>query len=118
MRSEPGHAAATILEVFRGRPDGAYPVTGLTLDSAGGLYGTTQRGGTADYGTVFKLTPPAPGQAQWTETLLYRYVSVPGRNLPHVLFAPLIFDRSGALYTTSWIGGTPTLNEGTVFRIR
>lgn len=48
----------TVLHSFAGPPtDGAYPATGVTMDPSGNLYGTTNFGGTADGGTVFKLTP-------------------------------------------------------------
>ena len=39
--------------------DGAHPVGGLLL-SGGSLYGTTSRGGTAGYGTLFSLLLPPP----------------------------------------------------------
>ena len=55
--------------------DGATPVAGLIADKQGALYGTTTGGGTG--GTVFKLTPPAKGQTAWTETVLYRFWSLP-----------------------------------------
>jgi hypothetical protein len=44
---------------------------------------------------VFKLTPPAVGQTQWTKTLLY---SFQGGSDGFDPLAGLIFDRSGALY--------------------
>ena len=37
--------------------DGAYPFAGLVRDAAGNLYGTTDGGGIAGGGTVFKLHP-------------------------------------------------------------
>src|SRR5882672_9943964 len=36
--------------------DGATPTRGLVLDSQGNLYGTTERGGTCGFGTVFRVT--------------------------------------------------------------
>ncbi|MCI0598780.1 MAG: hypothetical protein L0Y60_04545, partial [Beijerinckiaceae bacterium] len=66
----------------------------------GALYGTTPSGGTLNRGTVFKLTPPAAGKAQWTETVLYR---------GHGSSGGLIFDKAGALY------GSP--GTGMVFRL-
>jgi uncharacterized repeat protein (TIGR03803 family) len=37
--------------------DGTFPGAGLTLDTKGNLYGTTENGGNLNYGTVFELTP-------------------------------------------------------------
>lgn len=49
----------TLLHVFAGgQDDGAAPLYGaLTMDAGGNLYGTTQSGGQANYGTIYKLTP-------------------------------------------------------------
>lgn len=49
--------AETILYSFTGGPDGGHPEAGLQVDAAGNLYGTTNDGGAAGFGTVFKLTP-------------------------------------------------------------
>ncbi|HXM59826.1 MAG TPA: choice-of-anchor tandem repeat GloVer-containing protein [Terriglobales bacterium] len=45
-----------VLHSFGGS-DGAYPYTGLILNKAGALEGTTANGGSSGAGTVFKLTP-------------------------------------------------------------
>lgn len=47
----------TILHSFSGGSDGAYPHTGLIMDSAGNLFGATEQGGTNNGGTVFEVTP-------------------------------------------------------------
>lgn len=58
-----GSYAETILHRFASVPDGAEPIARLVLDTAGNLYGTTNRGGDASCGfgygcgTVFKITP-------------------------------------------------------------
>ena len=53
-------------------PATASPSSGLTLDKAGNLYGTTLQGGDGGgFGTVFKLTRGADGR--WKETILYDF---------------------------------------------
>jgi uncharacterized repeat protein (TIGR03803 family) len=61
-----------------GDHDGANPGAGLVMDGTGALYGTTIGGGNPSssgpgYGTVFKLTPPGPGQTKWKEQVLFRF---------------------------------------------
>jgi uncharacterized repeat protein (TIGR03803 family) len=45
----------TVLHYFTGGADGGLPVGGVIRDSAGNLYGATNRGGTLGYGVVYKL---------------------------------------------------------------
>jgi uncharacterized repeat protein (TIGR03803 family) len=51
----------TVLHIFRpgrsGDGDGSTPVAGPILDAAGDVYGTTAKGGVANSGTVFEITP-------------------------------------------------------------
>src|SRR3984957_20281827 len=48
----------TILHAFTGgTTDGAFPYAGLIQGTDGNFYGTTAGGGTANQGTVFKVTP-------------------------------------------------------------
>jgi Bacterial Ig-like domain (group 3) len=44
------------LHPFSGSPNGAAPFAGLTTDSMGNLYGTTQAGGSSSLGTAFQIT--------------------------------------------------------------
>jgi hypothetical protein len=47
----------TIFHRFADDPDGSQPAEGLTLDSAGNIYGTTMSGGNVGVGTVFEIIP-------------------------------------------------------------
>ncbi len=50
--------AETVLYSFAGgTSDGAYPDAGVVMGADGNLYGTTQEGGTNNYGTIFEVTP-------------------------------------------------------------
>jgi uncharacterized repeat protein (TIGR03803 family) len=52
-----GHWAEQILHSFGRTGDGSGPLAGLTLDSSGNLYGSTQGGGSGGEGTVFQIVP-------------------------------------------------------------
>jgi len=85
--------------------DGATPVASLIRDSAGNLYGTTNAGGTAGEGTVFKL-----GKAG-ALTVLHNF-SGPDGSEPQ---PSVLRDAAGNLYGTTAFGGTAGL--GTVYKI-
>jgi uncharacterized repeat protein (TIGR03803 family) len=96
--------------------DGANPVAGLIMDSAGNLYGTTELGGSALYlgGTVFKLDPSGK------ETVLYSFTGANGDGAIPV--AGLIMDSAGNLYGTTEYGGSGSCSGfssgcGTVFKL-
>ncbi len=99
-----------ILYSFQHGSDGAFPYAGLIGDSAGALFGTTSAGGSTDVGTVFKLTPSGTGYA---ESVLYSFRVPPDGAVP---YAALIADESGALYSTTFGGGTA--NQGVVFELQ
>jgi uncharacterized repeat protein (TIGR03803 family) len=58
----------TVLYSFANSPDGANPVNGLLMDTAGNLYGTTFAGGITGNGTVFEMTSSG---GKWTERDIY-----------------------------------------------
>lgn len=91
----------SILHTFSG-PDGVGP-SGLALDAAGNLYGSTQAGGSDNNGTVYQLVPSGGG---WSENLLYSFPDV-NQSLP----TPVILDPAGNIYGT-------TINEaGTIWQL-
>jgi uncharacterized repeat protein (TIGR03803 family) len=111
-----------VLHSFQGATsDGAQPVAGLVLDSAGNLYGTTSVGGIngdCDFGgcgVVFELSPPAAPGGAWTETMLY-FFQGDGANDGSNPLAGLVFDQTGNLYGTTSTGG-PDNAGGTIFEL-
>jgi uncharacterized repeat protein (TIGR03803 family) len=102
-----------VLYSFKGDADGGYPLSDLTIDSGGDLYGTTSIGGIVNCGfnqgngcgTVFELKHSESG---WQEKVLY---SFKGGNDGETPEAGLIFDKVGNLYGTTPSGGR---NEGGV----
>jgi len=86
--------------------DGRSPEAGVIMDGAGNLYGTTEYGGNgclSSCGTVYELSPAADGT--WTETILYNFQGVGAANDGMYPVAPLVFDRQGNLYGTTFWGG-------------
>jgi hypothetical protein len=88
---------------FRGpaHDDGSSPAATLIMDKHGVLYGTTGGGGLG-FGTVFALTPPAPGKAYWTEAVLYSFKGGSDGDFPD---AGLAMGANGSLYGTTTRGG-------------
>lgn len=86
-------------------PDGSFPLSGVTFDHEGNLYGNTAKGGSSKNqggGVVYKLSPTG------TETVLWSFPQ--GGNFlgPE---GDLVFDASGNLY------GTAAGGEGGVFQL-
>jgi uncharacterized repeat protein (TIGR03803 family) len=96
--------------------DGLNPQGGLVADTAGNLYGTTYQGGTANWGTVYELSPPAPPSAIWTETILHEFTNGADGAAPD---GPLTFDAAGNLFGTTIYGGIGVNGNsyGTVFEL-
>jgi uncharacterized repeat protein (TIGR03803 family) len=122
IHDDPG--SLTTIWTFSG-DDGNGPSGTLLADETGALYGTTYGGGAYGNGTIFKLTPPAPGQTAWALTTLWHFTGgSDGANpLAGLGAGALIADETGALYGTTANGGD--LNAplcfgfgcGTVFRL-
>src|SRR5258707_11453406 len=70
-----------VLHSFTGGADGQDPLSGLLFGSDGNLYGTTSGGGTAGFGTLFRI---GPGN-QFTP--LYSFVGKPKSSEPVALIA-------------------------------
>ena len=82
---------------FKGPPgDGADPIGGLVLDTAGNVYGTTYLGGTSNLGTVFKV------RTTGKESVLYNFSGGTDGANP---YAGMVRDAAGNLYGTTVAGG-------------
>ncbi len=100
-----------ILYSFGPATDGATPIAGVTLDAKGRLYGTTSAGGSAGYGTVYRLANSKTG---WKETILHNFLLQSDGATP---YSGLIFDKSGNLYGAATQGGDGSGGGGTVFQL-
>ncbi len=89
-----------------GAADGRAPRSGLTMDSAGSLYGTAAGGGPHDGGLVYRLAR-IPGEGWGTEILHAFARSGPGGGPQSHIIA-----RNGALYGTTFAGGSAARSEG------
>lgn len=91
--------------------DGNFPLSTLTFDAAGNLYGTTAQGlGSSSWGTVFELSPTT--SFAWQETQLH--IFVPSSTDGIFPGAGVVFDSAGNLWgtTTSSLSGA-----GSVFKL-
>lgn len=100
----------TVLHNFTaGASDGSEPIAGVIMDK-GNLYGSTYQGGSADLGTVYKLSKSG------NITLLHTFTGADG----DYLYSGVIRDAVGNLYGTTLYGGNgEACNNrcGTVWRI-
>lgn len=97
--------------------DGYLPVSGLTIDAAGNLYGTTVYGGAysniGDFrsgGTAFEMKRNG---GVWAEKILHNFGNGSDGQFP---FSRVILDASGDLYGVTDGGGT--FGYGTAFMLK
>jgi len=96
-------AGEKILYSFTGDEQGEYADTGLVLDRAGNIYGTTIEGGAHSSGTVFKLTPSGK------HTVLYSFHGGSDGSEP---YKGVTLDAAGNLYGTTVAGGSNNCDGG------
>ncbi len=106
----------TVLYSFGLPPDGSGPSSGVTLDAAGNIYGTTMYGGTHGEGTVggtvYKVSPAG------VETILYNFTG--GADGGNPKSGPLTVSRNGSVYGTTSSGGLPgcgRTGNGVVYKV-
>jgi len=92
--------------------DGDAVYAGLTWDSAGNLYGTTEYGGEGvggDWGTAYELEHQPDGT--WKHILLHSFPA--SANDGKLVYGGLVLDKLGNLYGTTLQGGGQGCGEGT-----
>jgi len=108
-----------VIYSFTGGQDGAYPSTGLTIDSADNMYGTAFGGGAAGFGTVYSLDNE---NGSWILRPIYSFQA--GRDGAGPI-ARLVVGPDSELYgSTAAGGGGPCLLDngyrgcGTVYKLQ
>ena len=96
----------SVLYSFTGGTDGSQPNGSMVQDKAGNLYGTTFKGGTDGYGTVFELSPVSGG---WQETVLHSFANGHDGANP---YASVVFGPNGNLYGSAGFGGNLNVGGG------
>jgi uncharacterized repeat protein (TIGR03803 family) len=109
-----GEWTETVIYNFTTANDGFFPISGLTFDTKGNLYGATTQGAFAGIfttGAVFELSPA--GGDVWNESIIYPFGNNADGASP--AYGAPVFDADGNLYLTPTAGGTD--NVGTVFEL-
>jgi uncharacterized repeat protein (TIGR03803 family) len=98
----------TVLHNFTGGADGIIPAGGLTLDSAGNLYGTTGQGGTYNDGVVYKIDTTG------TETILHTFTGAADDG-KYPTYTTVRIGPDGSLYGVTQEGGSA--DQGILYRL-
>ncbi len=88
---------------------GSQALSGLTIDAAGNLFGTTYYGGTSGKGTVYEIAKSGGSYGSITTLANFNTTNGSGPD------AGLVSDAAGNLFGTTQLGGSS--GNGTVFEI-
>lgn len=119
--------------VFRIAPDGTFtmlygfsggatdanqPIGAIAMDSTGAIFGAAEKGGPADAGAVYQLSPPVSGD-QWQLTILHYFCSKAQCADGKRPYSGVVRDRNGVLYGTTNLGGkgTASADNGVVYKL-
>jgi uncharacterized repeat protein (TIGR03803 family) len=104
-----------------GLKKGSGPAAALVSGADSNLYGTTEKGGTGGFGTLFRLTP------EGTFITMAEFTGVSGSKRGNAALGALVKAVDGSLFGTTSLGGDPALDDlgqpqvpngsGTVFRM-
>ena len=99
----------SVLHSFQGGNDGMAASSGIVLDQAGNLYGTTEASGSTDGETAFELSPLSGNG--WSFSTIFSFSSA----APGGSYRTLVMDNAGNLYGTSATDGAH--QRGSVFKL-
>src|SRR5580704_373138 len=111
--------AETVMSNCTGGKDGFGPGGTVVFDSAGNLYGTTPDGGNLHKcnglgcGVVYQISPVRGGG--WKQTVLHTFTG--GADGAVGSLGPLLIDKKGNIFGVAELGGNPSCQCGTVFRL-
>ncbi|HTB81291.1 MAG TPA: choice-of-anchor tandem repeat GloVer-containing protein [Opitutaceae bacterium] len=105
ITSSPVGTVNVVTDLASSNSGGIYPAAALVQGSDGNFYGTDSEGGSANEGTIFKMTPAG---------VLTTLVSFSGSNGAYP-YAALVQGSDGNFYGTTEVGGSG--NDGTVFKM-
>jgi uncharacterized repeat protein (TIGR03803 family) len=92
-----------VVHNFTGGSDGANPIAGVTLDSAGNIYGTTSAAGRKGFGTVYRLVRSGPN---WLFYLVYTFNGLTQNSTDgSAPYSRVVIGPDGFLYGTTHSGG-------------
>lgn len=98
----------SVLYSFAGS-DGSHPLSGVVVDAAGNVYGTTNSGGPNNWGEVYELTHSGSG---WALQILHAFQNQDDGRSP---YGGLAFDGAGNLYGSAGNNGQGF--GGTIFQL-
>jgi uncharacterized repeat protein (TIGR03803 family) len=105
----PGSGSAwqeSVIHEFGSGQDGAQPIGGATIDTAGNLFGTTSLGGAYGNGAIYGITPSG------AESVIYSFTGGTDGTNP---VAGVSTDTDGNLYGTTSFGGA--FGAGAVYEL-
>ena len=103
----------TLANFDAGGVNGQNP-SGLAVGPDGSVYVTTYEGA-GIYGAVVKFSPPAAGQTEWTQTILYKFAEAHGVGVP---VGKIYVGSSGVIFgTVSLSLGLGLQTGGAVYRL-
>jgi hypothetical protein len=97
-----GHWDETLLHRFGAGNVPSGPMSPVTFDRAGNLFGAAAFGGEFGAGAIFRLVPKTQMPFSWTFSVVYAFLGAPDGSYPA---SNLVLDSSGNIYGTTQQSG-------------